>query len=118
MSIYSVNYKKMLDGYNKIVACIESVKYAEQLECISNLADNWVSLMDKYSDDIYGDRSNCRHKRKVEVEQFCRAGENMFQDLKALYQQRLQDFIPREYEGGFKPLRVKNIYEIIEEQDE
>lgn len=113
MSKYGENYKKMLDGYNKIVACIESVGYVEQLECISNLADNWLGLIDHYGDEIYNDKSNWH--RKKEADQFCEAGVKMFEDLKNIYQQRLQELAPQGYEGGFCPVRVKNIYEMLNE---
>jgi len=110
MSKYGENYKKMLDGYNKIVSCIESAVYIEQLECVSNLADNWVNLMDHYADEIHSDRSN--RKRRKDANQFCESGAKMFEELKNIYQQRLQQLAPEDYEGGFRPMRIKNIYEM------
>ena len=116
MSKYGENYKKMLDGYNKIVACIESTEFIEQLECVSNLADNWVNLMDHYGDEVYHDRSN-RNRRK-DANRLCDAGVKMFDELKEIYQQRLQQLTPQEYEGAFHPIRVKNIYEIVHEYND
>ena len=113
MSLYSENYKKMMDGYNKIVNCIASVEYMEQLECIPNMTDAWIVLVDKYCDEIYYDKSN--KNRKKDAPQFGEAGKEMFESLKSIYQQKLQEFLPEEYEGNFKPIRVKNLSEMVYE---
>ena len=40
--------------------------YVEQLECISNLADNWLGLVDHYGDEIYNDkRKKLRNEREI-----------------------------------------------------
>ena len=108
--MYGINYKKMMDGYNKINTTIESVQTPEQLECIPRMIESWVNLMDKYCDQIYADKANKTRKKDTNV--FAESGSGMFNDLVKNYQQKQQEFGPNEYEGVFKPVRVKGLPEI------
>jgi hypothetical protein len=116
MSTYSENYKKVMDGYTKIYNTIVSVEVFEQLECIPNMVDNWINLIDRYCDEVYYDKTN--RSRKADAHSLGNMGRQMFQELKQLYQGRLQALQPREYEGGFKPCRVKSIAEMAHEQEQ
>ena len=110
MSIYSKSYTKLNDGYKKISACIESVEYLDQLDCIPHYIESWVNLMDKYSDAIERDRGD-KHRSK-NCESFCNAGVQMFEDLKLQYQNKMMEFSSAEYEGSFHPMKIKSLEDI------
>jgi len=112
MSTYSENYQKLLDGYNKIQYTIDSVEELEQLECVSKMADGWVSLADKWAEQVYLDKSN--KNRKKDTTRFIEAGKEMFEDIHGLYQQKIQELQPIEYEDTFKPVRIKGLQEYAE----
>lgn len=116
MSLYSVSYTKMMNGYNKIYNCITSVCVIDQLECVSNLVDNWINLIDNYCDRIYIDKSN--KNREKDANQLAEACKGMIETLKELYQQKLQELTPVEYEGSFQPVRIKSLPEMVHEQNE
>lgn len=119
MNLYSENYKKMMDGYSKILDCINSVETLEQLESIPNMVDSWLTLVDHYCDEVYWDKTN--KSRKKDAPRLGDAGKEMFEAIKSLYQQRLQELSPREYEGVFKPIHVKGFQEMnqtVEEEEE
>jgi len=116
MSMYSESYAKILNGYNKISACIESTETQEQLTCITNMVESWVSLADKYCTAVYRDKTNKnRRKDSNALGEVC---VGMFEDLKGQYQERLQGFTPEEYEATFTPKRIKGLAEIAHECDE
>ena len=109
MSIYSENYTKVMCGYNKILACIDSVETREQLECIPIMVENWINLADTYCDHIYYDKTN-KHRKK-DSSKLGEAVKEMFDDLKSSYEQCISSFEPEEYEGIFKPVKIKGLQE-------
>ena len=113
MSVYSENYKKTLDGYTKIMKIIDSIEYADHLDCIPNLVDSWVSLVDSYCSDIYHDRTS--KTRKTDIDHLDFARKDMFDNIKNAYQSKLQSFSSDEYEGNFGAIRVKGLQEIVNE---
>ena len=115
MSLYSENYKKMMDGYTKILSCIHSVETVDQLECIPNMVDSWIALVDKYCDSIYYDKTN--KFRKKHASQLGEAGKEMFDAMKTIYQNRLVELTPEEYDGVIKPTRIKGFQEIMQDYE-
>ena len=113
MSLYSENYSRIMDGYNKILDTIKSVEQLEQLECIPNMIDNWIKLVDKYCNDVFYDKTN--PNRKKDAPRLGEVGMKMFEVMKQLYQDRVEELTPPEYNGLFKPKRVKSLQEIAHE---
>lgn len=111
MSKYSENYKKTTDGYNKILLCIDTAIVLQQLECIPNIVDNWVDLVELYCNQVARDKKD-RHRKK-NANELADVAKGMFETLKARYQYALQVLSPREYEGNFRPVKVKTIQEMI-----
>ena len=115
MSIYSINYQKVTDGYNKIMRIIESTEIPEHTDCIPRLVDSWVNLVDHYCDQVYVDRSN--RNRKSDANRLGDTAAKMFESIKETYENKMQQFAPEEYEGNFKPCRVKSLPEMVHEQN-
>ena len=114
MSKYSVNYKKITDGYNKIMSCIDTSSIIEQLECIPNMVDSWIKLTELYCEQTNQDKSD--RYRKKNANNLAEMTAEMFEDIKEHYQYTVQSLSPKEYEGVFGPVRVKNLKEMIEDQ--
>ena len=110
MSKYSENYKKTTDGYNKIMLCIDTAIALPQLGCIPNIVDNWVDLVELYCNQVAQDKKD-RHRKK-NANQLVEVAKGMFEDLKGRYQYALQVLSPKDYEGNFRPVRVKTLQEI------
>lgn len=111
MSTYSKNYKKVTDGYNKILDCIKSSEYLEQLECIPTMIESWLGCVDVYCDEIFFDRSN-RHRKK-DADKLAESSVSMFEELKSTLQLTMKTLTPEEYDGVFKPVRVKGLNEMM-----
>ena len=117
MSTYSKNYSKMMDGYNKILATIDSVELEEEMLCIPTLISNWVGLIDKWCDEIYRDKSiHWIWNRKREASNFGNAGMGMFEILKQTYEDKSKMFVQEEYDGSFQPTRIKSMQEIAHDE--
>ena len=105
MSIFSENYRKIIDGYYKISATINSINSQEHLACIPQMVENWVNMADTYCDQIYNDRSN-RHRKK-DANRLGDVCKIMFDDLSNMHQQKFQEFAQSEYTGVY-PLKKIN----------
>ena len=116
MSKYSENYKKTTDGYNKIMLCIDTAVVLPQLECIPNIVDNWVDLVELYCNQVAQDKKD-RHRKK-NANQLAEVAKGMFENLKSRYQYALQVLSPKDYEGNFRPVKVKTIQEMISGETE
>ena len=110
MSLFSEHYKQMMDGYNKILSCIDSVEIMSQLECIPNMIDSWICLVDHYCDEIYYDKSN--KSRKSDASRLGDSAKEMYESMKFLFQQRFGELSPEEYEGKWHPVKVSGFDEI------
>ena len=115
MSKYSENYKKINDGYNMILATIDSTETFEQLQCIPNMVDNWVDLVDHYCNVVYCDRKD--KNRKKNTNQLADLAKMMIEDLKGSYQEVLAELTPEPYEGHHLPIRVKTMWEMAHENE-
>ena len=114
MSKFDENYTKLNDGYIKIKDTISSAESIEHLDCVQNMVSSWVNLTEKYCDEVFYDKSiGSRRIRNRYADQLAETASVMFEDLKNLYQQYAQEIMPKEYEGSFSPLRVKNLSEMI-----
>lgn len=113
MSIYSKNLNKVNDGYLKILSTIDSIMNPDQLQCISNMVDGWVDLMDMYCNEVYCDRSN--KYRKKNADSLASVGEMLFNDIKQKFQEKIDSFNQEEYTGIYKTTRIKGINEICTE---
>lgn len=115
MSKFSENYKKLSDGFIKIGACIETAEAPEHMTVITKMIQSWLTLADKYCDEVYFDKSN-RH-RKADADRLGNAVKEMFDDLNPRFAERVAEFTPEDYEATFKPTRVKTLSEIVHEYD-
>ncbi len=113
MSKYSECYKKIFDGYTKIIACIDSCDTIEQTQSITNLVESWVGLIDFYCDLVWDDRSN-RH-RKADAISLGEVSKMMFDEVNVTFSEKMKTFIEPEYEASFKPVRIKGLPEIVQE---
>ena len=107
MSKYNENYTKVNDGYLKIIACIDSCETPEQMTAVENMVNLWVNLIDYYCDQVHD--SDWRGKKWAES--LAQAGVVMFNDIKELFQEKMNEFQPEEYTGVYKPVRIKNLSE-------
>ena len=113
MSIYFENLTKVRDGYNKIVDTINSITTSEQLNCASNMVEAWVNLGDMYCGQVWKDKSNKHRKR--DSNKLAEVIEVLFNDLKQVFQQRVQDLQPEQYTGICNTTRIKGLNEISTE---
>ena len=110
MSVYFENLTKVHDGYNKIVDTINSITIPEQLSCISNMVDGWVDLGDMYCEQVWKDKSNKHRKR--DSNKLAEIINVLFNDLKQVFEQRIQDLQPEPYDGIYNTTRIKGLNEI------
>jgi len=110
MSVYFENLTKVHAGYNKIVDTINSITNPEQLSCISNMVDGWVNLGDMYCEQVCRDKSNrMRWKNSNKLAETINL---LFEDIKQVFQQRIQDLQSESYTGIYNTVRIKGLNEI------
>jgi len=114
MSVYFENLTKVFDGYNKIVDTINSITVPEQLNCISNMVDGWVDLGDMYCEQVWRDKNNKKY-RKRDSNKLAEIINLLFEDIKQLFQQRIQDLQIEQYTGIYNTTRIKGLNEISTE---
>ncbi len=110
MSLFSERYQLILDGYNKILNCIETSENIIHLECISNMINSWLNLAEQYCNEVYYDRSD--KTRKVNASKLADSLKEMFESIKEFAQQRANELSPEEYEGKWHPVKVYGFDEI------
>lgn len=119
MSVFTENYQKLQEGYNKILACIDSLNDEDQLNYINNMTNNWINLADMYCDQVYNDKSGgWKWTRKKNANALGDAVKTMFDDINNKFRAKGEELLQnslytKEYEGKFKPVRIKNLSEMI-----
>ena len=113
ISVYFKSLNKVNNGYLKIISTIDSIIIPDQLQCISNMIDNWVNLMDTYCNDVYYDKKN-KHRKKY-ADKLADICEILFNDIKQRYQEKIESITPKEYTGLCDTTRIKGLNEISTE---
>ena len=67
-------------------------------------------------ESVYKDKSNRHRKRDaIKLEDTCL---KIVDSIKAMFQEKANEFAPDEYEGGFRPIRVKNLREMTSQEND
>ena len=115
MNTYSENYKKALNGYEKIMRCIETAEVPEHIEAITRLTENWVNMLATYYIQIY--RSRKIIPRVKDARRFKSSCKGMCEELAAVFNEKVDAVYNDQsgYECAFKPTRVKGFHDYAEE---
>lgn len=100
----------MMDGYNKICKCIQSIEDSSQNQCVANLINNWLTMVDKWCDEVYHDKTN-RHRKK-DTNKLGDLCAEMFEQLKNMCEQKSEEFEDDDYIAVSPAVHIKSLQEI------